>query len=146
RDVSMPLASFQFRMPIGVQVAVVAALFVAAIGALLTTGVSIAEREGRRASARGLLDQAGQTLQARGAPVLVRAPQRPNALDLKDWDALDRALSAVATESLTAFGGVEGGYYLNDFHRFLGSAFPTRRAVQPSAAVASQPDAADPDP
>jgi signal transduction histidine kinase len=133
----MSFAPFQLRVPIGFQVGVVAALFVAAIGALLMTGASIAEREGRRASARGLLDQAGQALQAQGTPILAGAPQWPNALDLKDWDALDRALTTVAAESLTAFDGVEGGYYLNDFHRFLGSAFPTERVVSPPAAGGS---------
>jgi two-component system, NtrC family, sensor histidine kinase HydH len=142
----MPLSSFQLRVPMGIQVGIVATLFVAAIGAMLTTGASIAEREGRRASARGLLDQAGRILQARGAAILARAPQWHNGLDLKDWDALDRALTAVATESLTAFDGVEGGYYLNDIHRFLGSAFPTERVVQPPSARAVQPDAAGPDP
>jgi signal transduction histidine kinase len=115
------------RVPLWVQIAVVAALFVAAIGTLVTTAASIAALEVRRASARGLLDQAGQSLAARGAPALARAPRWPNNPELADWDALDRELTTVANAALASFDGVEGGYYLDDFHRFLGGAFPTRR-------------------
>jgi signal transduction histidine kinase len=39
--------------------------------------------------------------------------------------ALDRALGDAAIGVLRAFDGVEGGYYLNEFQRFLGNAFPT---------------------
>ena len=40
----MARAALQFRLPIGVQVGVVAALFVAALAALWTTGASVVVR------------------------------------------------------------------------------------------------------
>jgi signal transduction histidine kinase len=126
------------RVPLWVQIAVVASLFVAAIGTLLTNAASLADLEVRRASARGLLDQAGPALAGRGAAALARAPRWPNDLDLSDWDALDQELAAAADAALASFDGVEGGYYLDDFHRFLGGAFPTQR---PRSGAASRPSA-----
>jgi hypothetical protein len=46
----------QFRLPVGVQVGIVAALFVAALLALWTTGAMVVARERRRADAKTLLD------------------------------------------------------------------------------------------
>jgi two-component system, NtrC family, sensor histidine kinase HydH len=56
----------KLRMPISVQVGVVAALFIAALVALWTTGASVVARERRRSEAKGMLVGAGDDLAARG--------------------------------------------------------------------------------
>ena len=77
----MSLASGWFRVPLGVQVGVVAALFVAALAALWTTGASVVARERRRSEAKSLLDRAGRDLDARGQEMIARAGEFPDFPD-----------------------------------------------------------------
>ena len=56
----MSLARLGSRVPIGVQVGVVAALFVAALIVLWLTGASVLARERRRSEAKVLLERAGK--------------------------------------------------------------------------------------
>ena len=62
----MSLAELKFRVPVGVQVGVVAALFVAALVVLWMTGASVVAREHRRSEAKSMLDRAGEDLAAQG--------------------------------------------------------------------------------
>ena len=106
--------------------AVVSVLFVAALAALWTTGASVVAREGRRETARTLLDRAGEQLADRGRTILARAPRWPDYTGPREWDRLDHQLAAEAVATLARFQSVEGGYYLRDPQRFLGSAFEPR--------------------
>ena len=58
----MPLASRKLRVPLGVQVGAVAALFVAALVALWATGASVVAQERRRSEAKNLLNLASTKL------------------------------------------------------------------------------------
>jgi two-component system, NtrC family, sensor histidine kinase HydH len=111
-------------VPLRVQVGIIAALFVAALASLWSTWSSVVAREGRRASARDLLDRAGDALAARGRSILARIPRWPDTLSPSDWDTRDRQLAAQATLALRPFEGVEGGYFVRDYKRFLGAAKP----------------------
>ena len=115
------------RVPLKVQAGAVAALFVAALATLWTTWASVVEREGRRTTTRTVLDRAGIALAARGAALLGNAARWPTALSgaigmswITGWREPDAALRPL--------GGVEGGYYLRDFGKFLGTSHPPDRA------------------
>ncbi|MDR3633096.1 MAG: ATP-binding protein [Isosphaeraceae bacterium] len=114
------------RISLQAQVVLVSVLFVGALAALWTTGVSVVAREGRRETARARLDRAGQALADRGRSLLALAPRWPEYAGPKEWDDLDRRLAAEAAATLARFEAVEGGYYLRDPQRFLGSAFEPR--------------------
>jgi signal transduction histidine kinase len=60
-----------------------------------------------------------------GAEALAGAPRWPYPISQSDWDELDERLSREANAALRPFEGIEGGYYLRDFHRFLGATPPT---------------------
>jgi two-component system, NtrC family, sensor histidine kinase HydH len=118
----MPLFPVKLRIPLRVQVGVVAALFVAALLALWTTGVSIVARERRRSEAKVLLNRAGEELAARGRQIIGRAGEFPDYPEEPSRARLDRELSAVATEALSRHEGIEGGYLVLRFKSFLGTA------------------------
>ncbi len=82
------------RVPLAVQIGAVAVLFAAASASLWHTGAEVVEREARRATARQVLDRAGEALARVGADDLADAPAFPYTLDPRDWDALDGRLSA----------------------------------------------------
>ena len=65
------MASQRLRIPLRWQVGVVVAFFVAALTSLWITSTSVIDRERRRASAKGVLDRAGESLAKRGTSVLV---------------------------------------------------------------------------
>ncbi len=116
-----------FRIPLTIQIGVVVALFVAALVALWTTSLWVIEREGRRVSAKGVLDRAGESLAARGVGVLEES-SLPGSFDYtgpQDWNALDWKLRTESTRALQAFDGVQGGYFLREYSKkFLGTAEP----------------------
>jgi signal transduction histidine kinase len=114
----------RFRIPLPAQVGLVVVLFLGALVTLGITGASLVAREGRRSSSRSVLDRAGRGLEARGVPILAAAPRWPEKPE-SGWNDIDTALGDVTIEVLRPFDGVEGGYYLTDFQRFLGNAFPT---------------------
>ncbi len=113
--------SFPIRLPIGGQVGVVAALFVAALLVLWTTGASVVAREQRRSKAKSLLHRAGADLVARGRGIIGRActfefPEEPSRAKL------DHELADLAAAVLTDYEGLEGGYWvLERFRSFLGT-------------------------
>jgi two-component system sensor histidine kinase HydH len=117
----MPGAASKLRIPISVQVGVVAALFVAAILVLWTTGASVVARERRRAEARGMLEKAGTELEEKGRDILARVRQFPEYLEAQSRAELDRELAASAAESLAPHEGIEGGYLVLRFKSFLGT-------------------------
>jgi two-component system, NtrC family, sensor histidine kinase HydH len=130
----MSFVPVKLRVPLGVQVGVVAALFVAALVVLWTTGASVVARERRRSEAKGLLDRAGDELAARGREIIARAGEFPDYPEEPSRAELDRELSAVATAILTRRDGIEGGYLVLRFKSFLGTAArevrPRRHAIE----------------
>ncbi|WP_435007832.1 two-component system sensor histidine kinase NtrB [Tundrisphaera lichenicola] len=113
------------RVPLRIQVGAVVVLFVAALATLWTTSTSVVNRERRRISAGNVLARAGEALSRQGRTVLGSAPRWPYELSPEEWDALDRRLAEESRRVLARFDGVEGGYFLRDHKRFLGSTFPT---------------------
>jgi two-component system sensor histidine kinase HydH len=111
----------KLRVPLGVQVGMVAALFLAALVVLWATGASVVAREQRRASVKGLLDRAGKDLEARGRDRIAEAPGFPFFPEERDRAALDSALSDASAAALGGYEGVEGGYFARGFRDFLGS-------------------------
>jgi two-component system, NtrC family, sensor histidine kinase HydH len=118
----MALARFNLRVPLGLQVSVVAALFVAALVVLWTTGASVVGRERRRSQAKELLERAGEDLAARGRGIIARAGEFPDYPEEPSRTELDQALAAKATEALAKYDGIEGGYLVLRFRSFLGTA------------------------
>jgi hypothetical protein len=68
----MSRAALRFRVPIAIQVGVVAALFIAALAVLWMTGASLVSRERRRSEAKATLDRAGQDLAAGGRGIIAQ--------------------------------------------------------------------------
>jgi len=115
------LSRFNFRVPLGVQVGGVAALFVAALLALWTTGASVVARERRRSEARALLVRAGDELAARGYEIVARAGEFPDFPEEPSRAELDRELSARSVSALAKYQGVDGGFLVLRFKSFLGT-------------------------
>ncbi len=130
----MSLPPFQFRVPLGIQIGMVAALFVAALVALWTTGASVVARERRRSEAKSMLDLAGDELAVQGRDIIGRAGEFPDFPEELSRAELDRELSAVATARLASHKGIEGGYLVLRYKSFLGTAplkkRPNRNAVE----------------
>lgn len=124
----MYFALEKLRLPIGVQVGAVAALFVGALLALWTTGASVVARERRRSEAKSLLDRAGDELAARGKAIIARAGEFPDFPEEPSRESLDRELSAQAIAALARFEGMEGGYLVLRFKSFLGTAQTKRKS------------------
>jgi hypothetical protein len=104
----MTLGWMRFRIPLGVQVGVVAALFAASLAALWTTGASVVAREHRRSEAKGLLDRAGDDLAALGREIIARAGEFPDFPDEQSRAEVDRELSARAAAALARHEDIEG--------------------------------------
>lgn len=109
------------RIPLGVQVGAVGALFVAALIVLWTTGALVVARERRRAESKDLLRAAGNALAARGGALIAHTEGFPYFPDNQAQDQLGRVLADAAAASLQPFEGIEGGYFVSGFHRFLGT-------------------------
>jgi two-component system sensor histidine kinase HydH len=118
----MLLAPVRFRVPLGVQVGMVAALFAAALVVLWMTGASVVAREHRRSEAKGLLGQAGEALDAAGRGIIAQAGEFPDFPDEQTRSELDRTLSARAAAALARHTHTEGGYLVLRFRSFLGTA------------------------
>jgi len=117
----MPRAAFKLRVPIGIQVGTVAALFVAALVVLWTTGASVVARERRRSEAKGMLDRAGIDLDAWGRAIIARVAEFPDFPEEQSRAELDHKLSREAAASLSRFEGIEGGFWVVRFKHFLGT-------------------------
>ena len=116
----MPLDPFHLRIPISVQVGVVAALFVAALIALWTTGASVVARERRRSEAKRMLERTGDVITARGRDIIAGAGDFLNFPEVQSRDGLDRELSAQVAATLPRGEGIDGGYFVLRFRGFLG--------------------------
>ena len=142
----MSLAAVKLRVPLGVQVGVVAALFIAALVALWTTGALVVARERRRSEAKGLLVRTGDDLDAEGREIIARAGAFPDFPEEPSRADLDRELSARATAALARHAGhesIEGGYLVLRFKSFLGTAAlkgrPKGIAVEKAKEKSEQP-------
>jgi len=113
------------RLPLGVQVGVVAALFIAALVVLWTTGAQVVARERRRAEAKGQLSRAGEVLAVQGREIISRAGGFPYYPEDRVRSELDDQLSSRAASALAEFEGIEGGYFVLAFKSFFGTT-PTR--------------------
>ena len=117
----------KFRVPLGVQVGMVAALFVAALVVLWTTGASVVARSaaGRRpraCSTRGRRPRAEGAIHRPGGRVS-RLPRGAVARRARPTQ-----LSAKAARSLASYEGIEGGYLVLRFKSFLGTASSSGRS------------------
>jgi two-component system, NtrC family, sensor histidine kinase HydH len=112
---------FPLRVPIGVQVGAVAALFVAALVVLWATGAMVVARERRRSDARDLLEEAGKELDERGRRIIARVVPFPDYPDERARVDLDHNLFDEATAALSRREGLEGGYWARRFSGFLGT-------------------------
>ena len=108
----MSLTRLRARVPIGVQVGVVAALFVAALIVLWMTGASVLARERRRSEAKVLLERAGKNLAERGRDTLAHA-RNSRSTPRADRTELDRKLGRTGHRGPRAYHGVEGGYLVS---------------------------------
>jgi len=119
---SMSLAGFKVRIPIAVQVGMVAALFVAALLVLWTTGALVLARETRRSAAKDLLNRAGEELAAQGQAIIAQGEGFLEYPDEQSRAALDRELSRKAARVLSNYERIEGGYLVLRF-KPLGDSF-----------------------
>lgn len=122
-----------YRVPISVQVSAVAALFVAALVALWTTGASVVAREHRRSEAKGILDRAGDELVARGRTIIAGAGEFPNFPEPQSREALDARLREQAAAVLARERGIEGGYLVLRMESFLGTVLLGQGPRRPGA-------------
>ena len=88
----MSFTGLRARVPISVQVGVVAALFVAALIVLWVTGASVVARERRRSEAKILLDEADDKLAERGRDAIAHAKYFPAYPESSFRTELDRTL------------------------------------------------------
>ena len=116
------VSRFHVKVPLGVQVGGVAALFVAALVALWATGASVVARERRRSEAKELLSRAGEELAERGYPIIAGAGEFPDYPEEPSRADLDRELSICSAAALAGHAGVEGGYLVLRFKSFMGTA------------------------
>ncbi len=136
----MRLPRMQFKVPLAVQVGAVAALFIAALVVLWITGARVLARERRRAEAKNLLRHAGEALASQGGEIVARTegrsegfPYYPENQALRE---LDHQLQSAAVSALREYEGIEGGYYVSRFQKFLG--FARSRNKRPEAAKAKK--------
>jgi two-component system, NtrC family, sensor histidine kinase HydH len=112
----------KYKLPISVQVGVVAALFIAALVALGTTVALLDARERRRLEAKGMLERTGDELASRGRKIIASAGEFSfNFPEEQSRDELDEALFAQAKALLPREQGMEGGYLVLRYKSFLGT-------------------------
>ena len=137
----MSIGRIKLRVPLPLQVSVVAALFIAALVVLWTTGSAVVARERRRSQAKDLLELAGTELAARGRDLIARAGDSFDYPEERLREELDRQLSSTTSHALATFSGIEieGGYFVLRFKSFLGTALPELEAdlidIQVDAAI-----------
>ncbi len=126
----MSMTRLRSRIPIGVQVGAVAALFVAALVDLWITGAAVVARERKRSEARALLDLADDQLADRGHPAIARARDFvrdfPYYTDRAELQKLDHDLVEETRQALDdpKFRGVEGGYFVQGYGGVFMGTFP----------------------
>lgn len=133
----MAFSNFRFAVPIGLQIALVACLFLGSLAALVYDVFSVrATPELERQTKQQLLEASSEMAKA-AAPLATRRP----ALDtLEEWNLVARDLGAITDRVLSRCNGVEGGFYLDgDVDRFVGYAFPTDRPKRKHRPDKSEP-------
>jgi two-component system, NtrC family, sensor histidine kinase HydH len=133
----MPRDPLKFKVPISVQIGIVAALFIAALVVLWTTGAGVVARERRRSEAKETLEQAGGQLAARGRESIAMEGGLLEYPDEQSRIRLDQELSAKAAAALAPYEsqGIEGGYLVLRFDGFLGTVL---LKSQPPAKIAEK--------
>jgi two-component system, NtrC family, sensor histidine kinase HydH len=136
----MPRDPLKYKVPISVQIGVVAALFIAALVILWTTGASVVARERRRSEAKGMLEQAGDQLAVLGRESIAQGGGLLDYPDEQSRIRLDRELSAKAATALAPYEGkgIEGGYLVLRFKSFMGTVL---LKTQPPAQIAENDSA-----
>jgi signal transduction histidine kinase len=109
------------------QIGLVVLLFAASLLTLGMTVASVVKSQERRSTAEPILTKASNAMARRGAAILAAVPPFP-LMGKEQWTELDARLAREVETALTRYDGVEGGYYVSDYRRFVGAAFPTRRA------------------
>ena len=135
----MSLDLFKFRVPIGVQVGAVAALFVAALVVLWATGAMVVARERRRSDARELLEEAGKELDERGRRIIAGVVPFPDFPDEQARVELDHNLFYETSAVLSRHEGLEGGYWARRFLSLLGTVLLKPHPAKAPAEGAEQP-------
>ena len=126
----MSMTRLRSQIPIGVQVGVVAALFVAALVDLWITGAAVVARERKRSEARALLDLADDQLADRGHPAIARARDFvrdfPYYTDRTELQQLDHDLVEASRRALEnpKFRGIEGGYFVQGYGGVFMGTYP----------------------
>lgn len=118
------------RIPVGVQIGVVAVLFLAALGTLVYTGLAVLGRERRRGDVERTLRRADAALDQEARDALASVRPWPEMSE-PEWAELDRRLAHRAAGALGRFEGVEGGYFSREGHRFLGTVGPASKGAAP---------------
>lgn len=122
----------RLAVPLTLQIAFLAALFLSSLGALLYDVFTVRAAPELERVTRRQLRQASAAM-AEAAATL--ATGRPELNTVDDWFSTSRGLSEIAEHTLRDFPGAEGGFYLNGkLDRFAGYAFPTahpRRRPRP---------------
>ncbi|HEX7448444.1 MAG TPA: ATP-binding protein [Pirellulales bacterium] len=120
----MPPLPRKLAVPVALQVAVVAALFLGSLGALAYDFYSARPMPQRERELKAQLREASARMAA--AAATMRGGARPASVE--ELDAQSRALGRITTRVLSDYPGVEGGFYLNgEVDRFSGYDFPTDR-------------------
>ncbi len=118
----MASTPIQFRVPISVQVGLVAAMFVAALVVLWAAGSAAMQREQRRSEAKNLLVGAGDVLVEQGRGIIAQAGDFLLFPDDRSRADLDDKLRARARQVLSQYKDIQGGYWvLTRFRSFLGT-------------------------
>jgi two-component system sensor histidine kinase HydH len=103
------------------QILVVVVLFAASLIALLSSSLAAFALPRREVEMQKQLTDASGRMAALAAALLDKDDASPRKMTYEQWD---RQLIALSAEVLDGFDGVEGGYYLADWGRFAGYAFP----------------------
>jgi two-component system sensor histidine kinase HydH len=125
RHLLMPFHQRRFALPLTVQIALLAALFLGSLGGLVYDVFTVRATPEAERAARQRLREASSAM-AKAAATL--ATQRPERTTVDAWLSISGELGKVAERVLRVYPGVEGGFFLDgDFDRFAGYAFPTSR-------------------
>jgi signal transduction histidine kinase len=111
----------RIRVPLTIQVGLVAAMFLAALIVLWITGASVVARERRRSEVKADLDRAGDELARRGREIIAETGEFPDYPEANSRDELDAFLASRSREVLSGSNGIEGGFFVVRYKGFLGT-------------------------
>jgi two-component system, NtrC family, sensor histidine kinase HydH len=111
------------------QVACTVALLAGSIVAIWRAGEDAVARDRRRADALRVLASADDALALRGAPGLEFVPDWPDTLEPAEWATLDDWLVREATEVLSGYPEIGGGFFVPSADRYLGHSGATKGSI-----------------